>query len=484
MGCQRPQVGSAGYKDPSLDQSPYKQADEFKYLVDIDQGIKNLTEMGKSTSMPESISMSEKDIHRALETVGIHSIKEKTITAEANNSMIHAHGDYAVSTSEESLVGMMSKLGSVEIKLPTHFPKERLAGYMAIAHPGKMADIIIKSIDKSLGSFGAEMGAPQGAQGAGGSSMALQMMLTMAGFDKPEEIYSWMGDEIVIFTLNNPSFDAKAEPSPANSPFFFLTAISSGKPDDGLDVAEKLGDFVFATMSEFGVKRPDGYARSDFKGHHALIIPPPDFANSALAQMMTPDQLNQIKKEKLPSTIVISIPGYLMIGDQPSVEAALSVFQEQAVKTNRTATFEAGANLDLITESFNPTNPGYILDLVGGASPEIKTLMQKFYEATLDIRELGSSRFTLVAPDRTSLEADVTTSRESIRFFEAIQKVINETPQSTWESIGKSIGERMKQQGGMGGALGGPPAGMVPSNPRSSGGDQHEYHFPPSSGKH
>jgi hypothetical protein len=140
------------------------------------------------------------------------------------------------------------------------------------------------------------------------------------------------------------------------------------------------------------------------------------------------------------------------------------------------ATVEGETNLDLLSQSFNPTNPGYLLSIVGGESPEVTDLMQRFYDATRDIKELGSTRFSLVAPSNTEMEIDVTTSRESIKFFQAVEKVIRDTPKKTWEAIGRKIGEWVRSQNGMGG----PPMGTRPSHrPSAPGGDQHEFHFPP-----
>jgi len=278
---------------------------------------------------------------------------------------------------------------------------------------------------------------PEGAPPEAMGGFNFDSSLRMAGIDKRENAYNWMSDELLIFTLTNPAYNAKDKVTATNTPFYNLIAISSSSPDKGLDLLQGVMDLVYAFMG-----KPKDYGPTELNGYKALLMPPADIDNSMVGQEgEAAKELAPLKDA--PPAVAVAVPGYLLIADKPSIDTALAIFQKDGKGTGRLATIETAANLDIISQSFSPTNPGTILKLVGDQSPEVRDLLQKLYTATRDIKELGNSRLDIVFPNTTSMELDVNTSRESIKFFEAVQTVIRETPPETWEKIGNIFQNRM-----------------------------------------
>jgi hypothetical protein len=456
-GCQKPQVGTPGYHDPSEDRSPFQRADEFKYLVSVKDAIRNVDSLSKSVEAGESVVMSEDEVKDALESMGVKDLVEKNIISEANQSMIHARGEYTIGLEEGSVMEFLAGQGTAEVKLPAHFPKDRWATHLVLANPDKLVQKFLASLQES-------MQAMQGETEGGESTFGgLDFYLGLMGFEKPEDVYNWMGDELVLFSLINKDFDPQGGMTPTNTPFFGLVALGTPTPEKGLDVVENVAEFYLGMAQ---MQKPEGFGRFQMRSYPAFRIPPPDFANSPMGRSVPEDELSQLKKqEDIPATVAVAVPGYLIIADEPSVEAALDMFNKDAIGTGRMATIEGLGNLDLISESFNPTNISLILNMAQGGSAEIQDLMRRFYDATREIKELGTSRMGLVFPDPANLEIDTWTSRESIVFFEACQRVIKATPPEAWEKIGQAISSAI--YGGLSGGGTGP-----------AGGDGYEYSFP------
>ncbi len=426
-GCERPRVGSANYQDPLADPSPYEPAEEFKYLVDLKSAENEMIEAAEQfkdiaeASGDQSLQMV--DLNLALSALGILGFVEDELMAEANESMVHAHSAYTIPGQVSSAFKVLNEVGAAEVKLPAHFPSDRWLSHIFLANPGHLVDHSDFSIDS---------------------------MAAMYGFDSTAEIYEWLGDEMVIFSLTNPDFDSDAEPTPENMPFYSIMAVSSNDPEAGIDVLDTL---LSSLKMIFG---SDFIERTEFEGHDALIMSAPSIADSPLAGMMSEEEIEQMEEQMLdlPPTIALAVDDYLFLGDQPSVESALEIFDPRRATTQREASIEVEANWDQMLLSFVPASPGVWLSMLGEQTPEVAELFQNMYEATADIQELGTSRLTITAYRRGVIEIDLLTSRESLRLYGAVQEVIENTPEATWESIGHQMGEALaeqQQQDGFGG---------------------------------
>jgi len=425
VGCERPQVGQPDYNDPIADQSPYEPAEEFKYLVDFDNAMLNaestVEELKAEGELPEE--MSDVNFEEIATELGLDELQQEEITSEANDKMVHAHGRYKILGDEIGFWQGLAEVGTSEVKLPGHFPSDRWMGHLFIANPGAIVDMGMRGYEEMMEEMGEE---------------DMNMMMPGMGEDA-EMMYGWIGDEFLIFNLLNPDYDENAEATAENMPVYSLMGASTVEADfSGIDIMEMmLGNPIM--MMLFGIM-PE---RTEIEGYDAFLIPIPTFEGEMYDEMVTDEVREQLAM--IPPMMAVQLPGYLLFGDQVSVEEAVGLFDESGTGTGRLATVEMESNLDISVQSFAPTNPGLWLKLL--ESPELQQLFIRFQTETAGLSELGTSRAAVIAQDGENLELDILTSRESIRLFEIVQEIIEDTPPETWEEMGQIFGEYLSEQG-------------------------------------
>jgi hypothetical protein len=239
-------------------------------------------------------------------------------------------------------------------------------------------------------------------------------------------------------------------------------AVSANDIEKGLDACENLIGNPFIQMAGIRVER-DMFEELD-----AVIVSPPPAT-------MFEDYLDESQIEQLataPDMIIVGSGGYIFIGDEFSVKAALAAMRDTGTGTNRMASMEIEWNIDGFLTQFNPENAGPWVELI--ESEEFQDLLLRFYNATQDLEELGTSRYSALIQDGEHIEIDVLTSRESLKFFEAVNQVIEETPDETWGALGQMVGEILSEQSGMGPSTGmGDMEGGTPEEETGPGGDEH-----------
>jgi hypothetical protein len=457
-GCDRPRVGTPEYQNPASDTSPFQPAEEYSYLVDLDkaeqamgesvQGIKD--EMGQQSVVPGA---EMPDFEAIMDEMGFTGLNKENVTAEANESMVHAHAEYSVEEPSELFTGL-AQIGTAEVKLPTYFDQEVWMGHFFLANPGDLTELALNAMDASMQEMGAQMGGGQGM----GMDMSLDSMLPMFGFQTREEIYDWMGNEFLVFSLLNKNFDPAGATTYENAPFYNLLAISATDNAKSLDAIERiLGNPM---MSMMGLQSE----RTEINGKDIVVLHPP--SPEMFADYVDEAQLEQLAS--LPDTYAVAAGNYILIGDQYSVGAALAAMKETGTTTNRITSMELEFNIDGFLTQFDPSNAGPWVELI--ESEEFQDLMLRFYDATRELQELGTSRYSMLMQDGEHLELDVNTSKESLKFFEAIQGVINDTPSESWQKLGEMAGNILSEQSGMG-SPGMPDTGMGEG---SAPGDQGE----------
>ena len=436
VGCGRPKVGTAGYKDPMADQSAYRPADEFKYLVDIKGAADSFSKVAEQTGMTSGLSKDESE--KLTESMGLPGFEQDSIMAEANDTVVHARGTYHLTTDDYGILESLAKTGPAEIKLPGYFPGERWIGHFFLAKPGALIESGFKAMEEELNKLSEQMPSDQGGMSF---SMNMDFFLGMYGFGSADEVYGWMGDEAMIFNLSNPDFDPDSAASNENVPIYTVLAVSSKEPEKGLDMVENF--WTGMAMSTLFQVKPERKTIGDYE---AVVIPPPSFENSMFEEMVTQEQKEKMKD--MPSTVAVAVPGYFFVGDQTSVEKALALFDPKGTGTGRMATLEGEWNLDLAVQNFTPGNPGVWLSLL--QSEALKDVLMRLYNETKDLKELGVSRTTVVVTEGRKFELDMTTTRESIKLLEIVKKVAEETPDETWEQLGEEFGKWLKESSGAG----------------------------------
>lgn len=436
IGCDRPQVGSPEYQDPILDTSPYEPAEEYTYLVDIDQTARIMGEnyegiAGELDSHDMAPGMGMPDFDDIIEEIGIPGLRKGDVTAEANDSMVHAHAEYIIEDQSEFTMAL-SEIGAAEIRLPSYFDQSKWMGHVFLANIDDLTELGMYAMAAEMENFGGDMGMGMGME------MDIEMYMQMFGISDVEDVYNWMGDEIMFFSLLNTDFDPDGPTTYENVPFFTLMGVAATDTEKGVDMFENLFGNPFLAMMGINVER------TEFEGHDAVIIPPPSM--EMFAGYLDEAQLEQLSTA--PDTIVVAVEDYVLMADEFAVKAALDAMTGRGSGTNRMATLEVEWNIDGFLTQFNPENAGPWVELL--ESEEFKDLLLRFYNATYDLEELGTSRCSLLVQDGETIELDVITSKESLKFFEAVEGVIAETPSATWEALGEMVGEILMEQTGMG----------------------------------
>ncbi|MCX6645500.1 MAG: hypothetical protein NTY09_03955 [bacterium] len=275
--------------------------------------------------------------------------------------------------------------------------------------------------------------------GGMGMDMSLDSMLQIFGFESREEVYNWMGNELLVFSILNTNFDPAGETNYENAPFYNLLAISVTNNETSLDAIEKLlGNPMMSMMGMLS-------ERTELNGHDAVVLHPP-------SPEMFRDYVDEAQLEQLatiPASYFVVAGNYVLMGDEFSIAAALGAMKETGAGTGRMASMELEFNIDGFLTQFDPSNAGPWVELV--QSDEFQDLLLRFYNATRELEELGTSRYSMLMQDGENIELDVTTSKESIKFFQAIQGVIDETPPETWQKLGEMVGGILMEQSGMNG---------------------------------
>ncbi|HDS30032.1 MAG TPA: hypothetical protein ENN67_03220 [Firmicutes bacterium] len=446
-GCGKPGVGTPGYNDPFEDKSPFRPAPEYEYLADLDlvkqAMMEGASELERSAGQLQGADIPDMDMTAVFASLGFDQLERKELSAEANESLIHAHSAYGFPSRGISLLTGMKEVGSAEVKLPAHFPRERLAGSMFFAKPGEMVEWSFENIEKTLNSAAGSI--PGGGQMTG--SVSMDSIMQFMGFENASKIYDWMGDECVFFSLSNPDFDPQGEMTAENTAFFSLMAISSDSPVKGIEVVQQMVMFPLVMMGMSDIVKRDKIGDYD-----SLIINPPSSSKLSRLGIFSEDNLKKMEDElqKLPPLVITAVEGYLFIGDKPSVETAIGIYNPESATTGRNATMEMEANWDLFMESLLSKNPGVWMGLVESLAPEVREVFDKLFVAVSDINELGVSRLSVKVEGNT-LHIDTWISKESVRLFETIGEALNEVPGKTWESIGRSLGEMLGSQRSPGG---------------------------------
>jgi len=437
-GCKKPEVGSPGYQDPSADSSAFKPADEFKYLLDIDAASERIAKIEESGEKPTDFTdMGPADL---IAGMAEESIVQKNITAQANDKMVHVTGEYSLAdlglTDEENPLKYLADVGAAEVKLPNHYPAERYMGHLFIAN---LDDIIEKLVTQAAEESKAdtEKGADDPMSMMGGD---FESGLAFLGISTKEEIYDWIGDELIMFSISNPGYDPEAELTPENTPSHSILAIASDAPDKGLELVSNLmGSFMVQMM---------GYTseESEITGHKAITLVPPDMENNPMYKDMDEETKAMMMEQmgpmgEMPPIVMITMPGYVMIGDQQSVDAAVAAFTEEASGTGRMANVEVESNWDIAINNFSPSNPGVFLEML--ESDELRDLLARFAAESANLEELGATRLSMVARDGQNFDIDLETSRESIKLLEIVRQIVSETDEPTWAALGEQFGKMM-----------------------------------------
>ncbi len=432
VGCDRPRPGAPDYDDPSLDTSPMEEAEEFEYLVDLEDMAGKMTEMSADIveSMEESGDMppefSRYEGGDPLEMLGLPGLVQESIMAEASDKMVHAHGEYRLEDDESEMLVGLAEIGAAEVELPGHFPRERWVGHLFIANVDDMIGLGVEASEEIMDEMYGE-----------DSGMG-DMGMMFGGMDDTEEFYNWMGDELVWFSLTNPDFDPEGEVTAENAPMFSVMACTVVDEEGLLDVID-FGRLMAGMMLDL---IPEW---TEVNGYEVLEIPFPDFESGLFYEMgMEMDDEMRAQLENIPSFGIALVPGYAFLADMPAIEAVLDVYEEEGESIGRMASLEIQSNLDLVIANFMPSNPGLYLDMI--ESPALHEMLMTIYNETRDLEELGTTRATVVVQDGENFELDVNTSKEAITLFEILEGIVNETDDETWAQLGQEIGELMESQ--------------------------------------
>jgi len=439
-GCQKPEVGEPDYQDPMGDTSTFEPADEFKYLLDIDAAQERVDKIAESGEMPEDLTnMGPADL---IASMGAGNIIQKNVTSQASDKLVKVTGEYSLGElgleDDENPMTYLADLGAAEVVLPNHFPQDRYMGHFFIANPDDLFEELIGGLAED---YDKNMASQDKNKGSSGMDMMMggdfETGLSMFGIESMDDIYGWMGDELIVFNISNPDYDPEGELGAENTPAFQAFAIAADDPDAGIELVDgMLQSFLFLML---GVQAEEG----EIAGHNALIITPPPIEDNPMFEDMDKETLAAMSE--ISNFAAVSLPGYLMISDQPAIEAIVEAFDPEAAGTGRMAHIESEMNWDIAIDKFSPANPGMLISLI--ESDEVRELLTKFVARTSELEELGITRFSLLVRDGENFDVELLTSRESIELLEIVREIVEETDEEDWEAIGDQIDEIMEQPG-------------------------------------
>jgi hypothetical protein len=235
----------------------------------------------------------------------------------------------------------------------------------------------------------------------------------------------------------NTNFDPAGETNYENAPFYNLIGIAANNTVNSLDAIEKILGNPMMAMAGMQSER------TELNGHDAVVLYPP--SPEMFRDYVDESQLEQLAS--IPASYFVVAGNYVLMGDEFSIAAALGAMNETGAGTGRLASMELEWNIDGFLTQFDPSNAGPWVELV--ESDEFQDLLLRFYDATRELEELGTSRYSMLMQDGENIELDVTTSKESLKFFQAIQGVIDETPPETWQVLGEMVGRIFMEQSGL-----------------------------------
>lgn len=450
-GCNRPDVRSPEYQDPIADESPFQQTDEYKSLLDLSAGLGTFDEaMGEFPR--NEFGMADFEPNELVQSLGLEDITEKELFSEENESMVHVHAVYEFEGGENLLEALVNSRPA-DVMFPAKIPQDRVVGHFSLANPGKLLEYAFDQM--------------------GESSEDTEMALGMMGLSDMEGIYNWMGTEFDVLTFTNPDYDPEAELSADNTAYFQVAGIQTDDPDGGLELATTLGEMAagfiqMAAMISGGEVDPDFTLTEETQidGHDAVVIRMDNYMNSSFMK----DMLNEMEDQgmgmntddlaEVPNSIIVAAGGYLVTGDEYSINSYLEAMNENEVSTGRTASIEIETNWDMVAESFMPDSASLIpmLIMTKDMSPDMQELLQKVYDKMGEYGALGTSRFSISVDHGDELTLDLLTSKDSISLFNDLKVIVDETPEETWEELGEMISDWVMQQSGLGG-MGGPGMG-------------------------
>ena len=447
-------IGCKGVKpQPSggapVDTSQFQQADEFLYLVDFNKAADHL-----AARLEKFVPEKEKgktdvraEIQSTMEEMGLSTVKAEELKAEANNTTIRAYGKYQLPVKEYPDLSYFTDIGTANVALPSHFSTDRYLGHFFIANPDKIVLSMLKAADKELGT--PTPGSPM--------VFSVDQFFKMMGFESYQDAFKWMGSEFVAFHLANPDFDPNKtykEGETPVPPIFSLIALATNDERKALDTLETFAQF----MQSMGIAGEGEklYERKDLGGHDSIVFNVP----KELLESMVPES-EKDKIGEIPPPVISTVPGYILFSDKDSVEAAIKAFGKPSEGTPRTATIETEMNFDNALYHFVPTNPGTWFSIIEKSSPEVQDLFKKIYDQTRDIGPLGISRMSIKIEDSEHAALEIETSRESLKLFDILWKIAEETKPEVWEELGKQFGQSFNP-GSMGASPGMPVSPMPP----------------------
>ncbi|MFH1675939.1 MAG: hypothetical protein ABIC40_02855 [bacterium] len=425
VGCKGMKPKPSG-KVP-IDTSQFQPADEFLYLVDFNKAADHL-----AARMEKFVPEEEKgnrdvraEIQSTMDEMGLSMVVAEELKAEANNTTIRAYGRYKLPIKDYPDLSYFMDLGTANVVLPTHFKNDQYLGHFFIANPDKIILSALKSIDEEFGS--PSPGTPM--------AFSLDQFFNIMGFESYNDAFKWMGSEFIAFHLANPDFDPNKTPKEGETlvtPIFSLVALAVNDERAALDTLETFVQF----MQGMGMAgEEDLYERKDLSGHDSIVITIP----KELLLSMVPEE-EKDKIGEIPQPVISAVTGYILFGDKDSVAAAVKAFGKSS-GTPRIATIESELNFDNALYHFVPTNPGTWFSIIEKSSPEVQDLFKKIYDQTRDLGSLGISRMSIKIEDSERAALEIETSRESLKLFDIIWKIAEETDPEVWQELGKQFGQ-------------------------------------------
>jgi len=432
---------------PVPDRTQWGPADEYKFLVDLRGGMTRVLERENRSigGDEESLSVMQGELADVF--------TQKSIMAEANEAMVRAHGEYSVDPEKLAgylgggfPVGLLGEIGTATVGLPSHLDVDRWVAHLFIANPGSIAESIFEGLS------GADKKTESEDQETEGTD-PLSLMVKAMGLEDVSDLYSWMTDEFFLVFIVNPDFDPEAIQSPAdltveafigNPPICPIIAVSSDEPGKGLDVLQTLGTFLL------GLGGTDlELERTTMGGFDALTLPVEDLADEmSFADKNERDRFVLMLGNVGPS-VAVSVPGYVLIGAPPAMEAALDALLPQPSGAGRSATVELAWNWDFLIGAYKSSYAAFVDDVV--QDPAYEAIREPLGKLDRDIRELGElgvGSMSFAIQGDGNFDMDILTSKASIRLMGLIQQIFeqgmlglsSETPAAPETGTGTKLG--------------------------------------------
>ncbi len=416
-GCYQPRQ-TAAPRQPSPGETPdplvYQPAGEYEFLVDLEGTMGKFIE-----AQGEARDMEDEELAQMREEMA-EVFEQLDISAEANQEMVRAHGEYrfdpgALGMPEDfinlSPTALLAQAGQAEILLPSHIREDRLVAHLFVANPDQLAMAGLEIIKEQLEEFSSKFGDAE--------ISFFDLFLNAMGVEEASELTDWMGDEMVLMLLVNPNFDPERIPAMGkmaldeffgNFPVCPLAAIASDDPERGLEI---IADAVDFNMSMTGIDAE--IERTELGGFGALMLPVEQIA----AQMdfyFEEDKRDFVTMmTEVGPSVAVAAPGCVLIGARSSLEAALDALVTTGEPTGRTATMELGWNWDFFIHVYNTSFDKYAAEIRD--TPEFEMLQDRFArldEVVRGLDDLGGAHVSVTVKGEDAFDLDIQTSRDSI----------------------------------------------------------------------